>query len=88
MCSLATSIYQLRKRRLTPTWNLMRLAREARIPERFRPTVVFLASSHTLSRYPDVSSAVPFERYTKQDAAKRIKMTEEGNLGDTHRSPR
>lgn len=50
------------------------LARELHLPDELQEEIAELTTDYTLSRYPDVSSGIPYEQYTKDTAVEKLRI--------------
>ena len=65
------------KNQLIKTHSLVKLGSIAMVPKELLIKIEKLETLHQESRYPDVSSVIPAERYDKEDAVEFVKIAEE-----------
>lgn len=66
------ALYLKQKKELNPSHNLVILGKALKLPLDLIEYLKELTPEYTLSRYPDVANASPFEVYTEKKAKEKI----------------
>ncbi|HLD10635.1 MAG TPA: HEPN domain-containing protein [Candidatus Nanoarchaeia archaeon] len=75
--ALKAYILETKKESPGPIHSLIKLANEAKIPEKFHKFLKNLSPDYYLARYPDASEELPYLIYKKTEVEENIKMAQE-----------